>query len=233
MQTLLAKYSKGADSASKYNMKAEQFESRQGYGKNKQLQKELKQAMEDIKKINQEIEEKKKAAGHKGSTLSKKGTNKAELHENQDSTQGKDYIIVGNWCMSLDEDWDTNRVDSPLLDQTTRDKLINLGQSLDSKQFTDALGFIDLRLMLKWFAKAISKHVDFSRGYLFLEDMKKSATLRKEGLKFTYNLNKNMKIDMERLKKKANQINQNKEATEEVKTKGNYNVFANFLIGIE
>lgn len=135
--------------------------------------------------------------------------------------------------MSLDEDWDTNRVDSPLLDQTTRDKLINLGQSLDSKQFTDALGFIDLRLMLKWFAKAISKHVDFSRGYLFLEDMKKSATLRKEGLKFTYNLNKNMKIDMERLKKKANQINQNKEATEEVKTKGIYTVFANFLIGIE
>lgn len=63
--------------------------------------------------------------------------------------------------------------------------------------------------------------------------MKKSATLRKEGLKFTYNLNKNMKIDMERLKKKANQINQNKEATEEVKTKGIYTVFANFLIGIE
>lgn len=90
MQALLAKYSKGTDSTSKYNMKAEQFESRQGYGKNKQLQKELKQAMEDIKKINQEIEEKKKAAGHKGSTLSKRGTNKAGLNENQDSTQGKD-----------------------------------------------------------------------------------------------------------------------------------------------
>lgn len=135
--------------------------------------------------------------------------------------------------MGLDEDRSTTRANSPLLDQTTREKLINLGQSLDSKQFTDALGFIDLRLMLKWFAKAISKHVDFSRGYLFLEDMKKSATLRKEGLKFTYNLNKNMKIDMERLKKKANQINNNKEVMEEAKHKGSYNVFINFLIGIE
>lgn len=51
--------------------------------------------------------------------------------------------------MSLDEDCSTTRANSPLLDQTTREKLINLGQSLDSKQFTDALGFIDLRLMLK------------------------------------------------------------------------------------
>lgn len=63
--------------------------------------------------------------------------------------------------------------------------------------------------------------------------MKKSATLRKEGLKFTYNLNKNMKIDMERLKKKANQISNNKEVIEEAKHKGSYNVFINFLIGIE
>lgn len=101
-------------------------------------------------------------------------------------------------------------VDSPILDQTTREKLINLGQSLDSKQFTDALGFIDLRLLLKCFAKAISKHVDFSRGYLFLEDMKKSATLKKDGLKFTYNLGKNMKIDMNRLKKKACKNKQDK-----------------------
>ena len=76
---------------------------------------------------------------------------------------------------------------------------------------TDALGFVDVRLLLKLFAKAVSKHVDFSRGYLFLEDMKKSATLRKEGLKFTYNLNKNMKIDMNRLKEKADKARQQRD----------------------
>lgn len=42
--------------------------------------------------------------------------------------------------------------------------------------------------------------------------MKKSATLKKEGLNFTYNLKKNMKIDLDRLKKKAEEkkINKNK-----------------------
>lgn len=35
-----------------------------------------------------------------------------------------------------------------------------------------------------------------------MDDMNKSATLRKEGLKFSYNFNKHMKIDINRLKKK-------------------------------
>lgn len=41
--------------------------------------------------------------------------------------------------------------------------------------------------------------------------MKMSATLQKEGLKFTYNLNKNMKIDLDRLKKLAYDKRINKE----------------------
>jgi hypothetical protein len=36
-----------------------------------------------------------------------------------------------------------------MLDETTREKLISLGQSLDSKKLTGALGFMDQRLMLK------------------------------------------------------------------------------------
>lgn len=87
---MLDKYSKGAESTPKYSMKVDQFESRQGYGKNKQLQKELKQAMEDIKKINQEIEEKKKAAGHKSRTEDNRNIEGVDTHKNQESTQGKD-----------------------------------------------------------------------------------------------------------------------------------------------
>ena len=43
----------------------------------------------------------------------------------------------------------TEKSDSPILDKTTKLKLLNLGQSLDSKQLTDALGYIDLRLLLR------------------------------------------------------------------------------------
>jgi hypothetical protein len=44
--------------------------------------------------------------------------------------------------------------------------------------------------------------------------MKKSATLRKEGLQFTYNLKKNLKIDLDRLKMLANEKRINKEEEE-------------------
>lgn len=57
------------------------------------------------------------------------------------------------------------------------------------------MGFIDLRMLLKWYAKAISKHIEFSKGYLFLTDKVKSATFQKERMQFTYDL-KSMKIDL-------------------------------------
>lgn len=63
------------------------------------------------------------------------------------------------------------KTDSPMLDKTTKDKLINMGQSLDSKQLTQALGFIDLKVLLRCFAKAVMKHINYSQGYLFVEGM--------------------------------------------------------------
>lgn len=117
---------------------------------------------------------------------------------------------------NLDDERITDCNGSPLLDLTTKMKLLGLGQSLDSKQVSDALGFIDIRMLLKCFAKAVSRHIDFSKGYLIFEDMKKYSSM-KDKMKFTYNQNKNMKIDMERLKKKANQNKLDKE--KEVKSK--------------
>ena len=38
---------------------------------------------------------------------------------------------------------------SPMLDPKMREKLLNLGESLDSKQLADALGYIDLRFLLR------------------------------------------------------------------------------------
>ena len=56
--------------------------------------------------------------------------------------------------------------------------------------------------------------------------MKKSATLQKEGLNFTYNLKKEMKIDLDRLKKKAEE---NKNQKEENEGKDNYFHLLSFI----
>lgn len=72
------------------------------------LNKELKQAMQDIQKITEEIECKKKG---------EKPNNNPEIKPTTSKTE-------------VDED---NRSDSPMLDETTRIKLVSLGQSLDSK----------------------------------------------------------------------------------------------------
>jgi hypothetical protein len=84
--------------------------------------------MNDIKQITQEVEQKKQAATPK--TNGSKPSVKSEVKENYKKAE-------------------ETRPQSPMLDQTTKEKLINLGKSLDSKQFTDAIGFIDLRMLLK------------------------------------------------------------------------------------
>jgi hypothetical protein len=71
-----------------------------------------------------------------------------------------------------DNNIDDNKKSSPVLDKETREKLINFGHSLDSKQLADALGYIDLRYLLRLFSKAINKHIEFSKGYLFMDDLK-------------------------------------------------------------
>ena len=50
---------------------------------------------------------------------------------------------------NLDDEQITDCNGSPLLDLTTKMKLLGLGQSLDSKQVSDALGFIDIRYFEK------------------------------------------------------------------------------------
>jgi len=41
-------------------------------------------------------------------------------------------------------------------------KLDDMGHSLDSKWMSDAIGYIDQRLMCWCFAKAVMKHIDYS-----------------------------------------------------------------------
>jgi len=74
----------------------------------------------------------------------------------------------------------------------------------------DAIGYLDLRQILKAFAKAIMKHIDFSKGLYFTEDLKRLNELMEaegfeasDNLDFSYNLDSNMKIDIDEFKKLA------------------------------
>ena len=51
---------------------------------------------------------------------------------------------------------------SPLLEKDERDKVWNLGQSLDSKKVTSALGYLDMKQICFCLAHALMKHIDFS-----------------------------------------------------------------------
>jgi hypothetical protein len=101
---------------------------------------------------------------------------------------------------------DRPRAPSPMLDSTTKKKLVNLGQSLDSKKMSDAIGYIDLWQLCKSFSKAIMRHISFSKGLYFTEDLKKlNELMEAEGfevsgkLDFSYNLDANMKIHLEKM----------------------------------
>jgi len=125
-------------------------------------------------------------------------TNKQEKNEQEDE-------IIDNYDFDAIKDQKPEKIEeketsSPLLDKSTKEKLINLGQSLDSKQLADALGYIDLRLLLKCFSKAVMKHINYSRGYLFLEDLKMAQSQQDE-LNFTYGLQQNMKININKREK--------------------------------
>ena len=53
---------------------------------------------------------------------------------------------------------------SPLLAPEEKEAAFNLGQSLDSKKVTSALGYLDLKQICYCLAQALSKHIEFSRG---------------------------------------------------------------------
>jgi len=64
---------------------------------------------------------------------------------------------------------------SPLLSKEEKNIAWNLGQSMDSKKVTSALGYLDLKQICYCLAKALNKHIEFSQGFFFLDDLKSSA----------------------------------------------------------
>jgi hypothetical protein len=63
---------------------------------------------------------------------------------------------------------------SPLINKDERVEAKDYGYSFGSKKVNMGPAFVDLRVMNQCLARAIMKHLDFSRGnYLFLEDLQK------------------------------------------------------------
>lgn len=94
---------------------------------------------------------------------------------------------------------------SPLLAASEKQAAWELGQSLDSKKVTSALGYLDLKQICYCLARALARHIEFSRGHFFLDDLKvmrKQNETKVENLDFSYNLGKDLKIDIEEAKKK-------------------------------
>ena len=60
---------------------------------------------------------------------------------------------------------------SPLLDIKEKNSAWNAGQSCDSKKVTSALGYLDLKQICYCLAQALNKHIEFSKGYYFLDEL--------------------------------------------------------------
>ena len=121
---------------------------------------------------------------------------------------------------------------SPLIDKEERDRLWNCGQSLNSKQVTSALGYLDLKQICYCLANALMKHIEFSRGFFFLEELQehlksqndyiRGADTDRESLplEFTYNIKDNLKIDLEKARQKKQAMEeQSRKELEELKSK--------------
>lgn len=61
---------------------------------------------------------------------------------------------------------------SPLLDKNEKAEAMNLGHSLDAKKVTSALGYLDLKQICFCLANALMRHIEFSRGNYFIQDLK-------------------------------------------------------------
>lgn len=86
---------------------------------------------------------------------------------------------------------------SPLLDKNEKETAWNLGQSLDSKKLNSALGYLDLKQICFCLAQGLNKHIQFSKGHLFLNDLKNNKV---DEVEFSYDLGKDLKIDVEKIK---------------------------------
>ena len=97
---------------------------------------------------------------------------------------------------------------SPMLDPGEKEYCLNLGQSMNSKKVTSALGYLDLKQICYCLAQALNKHIQFSKGEIFLDDLKQRTKMEAENsqvgndIEFSYNLKADMKIDVEATKKK-------------------------------
>lgn len=56
----------------------------------------------------------------------------------------------------------------------------------------DAIGYVDLRQICRCFARAVLKHIDFSRGYDFLEELRSIEGDRE--LQFSYHMQGPLRI---------------------------------------
>jgi len=94
-----------------------------------------------------------------------------------------------------------------LLEVGEKDAMWNLGQSLDSKKVTSTLGYLDLKQICYCLAQAMNKHIEFSKGLFFLDDLKLMKEEMKDptDLEFSYNLGEELKIDIDKLKAKKNE----------------------------
>ena len=100
---------------------------------------------------------------------------------------------------------------SPLLDKDEKQQVWNLGQSLDSKKVTSALGYLDLKQICYCLAQALQKHIQFSKGHFFLDEIKSSTGEGVDQMEFSYNLGKDMKIDLDAAKQKRDEKKQKQE----------------------
>ena len=56
-------------------------------------------------------------------------------------------------------------------------------------------------------AKALNKHIDFSKGYQFIDDLKRvEENSQNEAFGFSYKLDPGMKIDIEKAKQRKEEL---------------------------
>lgn len=75
-----------------------------------------------------------------------------------------------------------------------KEEAINFGHSFGSKKVNMGPGFMNLRFMCDCLARAIKKHIDFSKGdYWMLEDLHRDGSFS-DSLEFSYKLPDNLKV---------------------------------------
>lgn len=106
---------------------------------------------------------------------------------------------------------------SPLLDKHEKDVAMNLGHSLDAKKVTSALGYLDLKQICFCLANTLMRHIEFSRGKFFIQDLKENKEVEAD-IEFSYKLGE-LKIDVEQAKRNAENERAEKRAKKEEETK--------------